>query len=201
MPLKNSLSKSIFFVDILHFKKSLVVTKTIYSKYKGRYRSVTTFKIVLHFLMYIDSDAKQHSCIVLRLSLYVHIVWRPAVKSDSFCLFTSLSARASGAICMIAPVLFYPLAILCYKRKVSLCLFRSNPLEKNKINVYRARICKRLRSPDIDSKESIPPAHVAWRAAKSNRLVVPGPPGWESIPGLLTRFTKVLGLSGNPLSL
>jgi hypothetical protein len=28
----------------------------------------------------------------------------------------------------------------------------------------RARICKLLRSSKIDSKESIPPAYVAWRA-------------------------------------
>ncbi len=35
----------------------------------------------------------------------------------------------------------------------------------------RARIFKRLRSPGIDSEESIPP-------------------GWESIPGLLKRFTN-----------
>jgi hypothetical protein len=33
----------------------------------------------------------------------------------------------------------------------------------------RARICKRLRRPGIDSEDSIPP-------------------GWESIPGLLNRF-------------
>ncbi len=39
--------------------------------------------------------------------------------------------------------------------------------------VHRARICKRLRSPGIDSKESIPPAYVAWRADTSNRVVVP----------------------------
>jgi hypothetical protein len=37
----------------------------------------------------------------------------------------------------------------------------------------RARICKRLRSPGIDSEESIPPAYVAWRAAMTNRVVVP----------------------------
>jgi hypothetical protein len=36
----------------------------------------------------------------------------------------------------------------------------------------RARICKRLRSPGIDSKESIPPAYVARRAGTSNRFVV-----------------------------
>jgi hypothetical protein len=35
-----------------------------------------------------------------------------------------------------------------------------------------ARICKRLWSPGIDSKESIPPACVAWRAGTSNRVVV-----------------------------
>jgi len=31
-----------------------------------------------------------------------------------------------------------------------------------------ARIFKRLRSPGVDSKESIPPAYVAWRAGTSN---------------------------------
>ncbi len=55
----------------------------------------------------------------------------------------------------------------------------------------RARICKRLRSPGIDFKESIPPAHVAWRTGTSNRFVVPFcMPGWESIPGLFRRFTN-----------
>jgi hypothetical protein len=38
--------------------------------------------------------------------------------------------------------------------------------------LIRARICKRLRSPGIDSNESIPPAYVAWRAGTSNRAVV-----------------------------
>jgi hypothetical protein len=32
------------------------------------------------------------------------------------------------------------------------------------MGAYRSRICKRLRSPGNDSKESIPPAYVAWRA-------------------------------------
>ncbi len=36
----------------------------------------------------------------------------------------------------------------------------------------RARICKRIRSTGIDSKESIPPTYVAWRAGTSNRVVV-----------------------------
>ncbi len=52
-----------------------------------------------------------------------------------------------------------------------------------------ARIWKRLWSPGIDSEESIQPVYVAWRAGTTNRVVVPGPPGWKSIPGLLKRFT------------
>ncbi len=39
--------------------------------------------------------------------------------------------------------------------------------------LYRARICKRLRRPGIDSEDSIPPAYVAWRAGTKNRVVVP----------------------------
>jgi hypothetical protein len=57
----------------------------------------------------------------------------------------------------------------------------------------RARICKRLRSPDIDSKVSILPALVAWRASTTTQLDVPVHPATyaggidslESIPGLL----------------
>ncbi len=37
----------------------------------------------------------------------------------------------------------------------------------------RARICKRLWSPGIDSEESISLAHVAWRASTTNRIFVP----------------------------
>ncbi len=38
---------------------------------------------------------------------------------------------------------------------------------------FRARICTRLWSPEIDSEESISPAHVAWRASTPNRVFVP----------------------------
>jgi hypothetical protein len=37
----------------------------------------------------------------------------------------------------------------------------------------RARICKRLRRPGIDSEDSIPPAYVAWRVGTTKRVVVP----------------------------
>jgi hypothetical protein len=38
---------------------------------------------------------------------------------------------------------------------------------------YRARICKRLRSPGTDSEKSIPLAYVAWLAGTTNMVVVP----------------------------
>jgi hypothetical protein len=50
----------------------------------------------------------------------------------------------------------------------------------------RAWIYERLKSPGIDSKESTPPAYVAWRSGLSNRVAgLTGPPCWESVPGLL----------------
>jgi hypothetical protein len=39
----------------------------------------------------------------------------------------------------------------------------------------QSRICKRLRSPGIDSKASIPPAYVAWRAGTTTRFI-----GWQN---------------------
>jgi hypothetical protein len=39
--------------------------------------------------------------------------------------------------------------------------------------LFRARICKRLPSPGIDSEESIQSAYVAWQAGTTNRVVVP----------------------------
>jgi hypothetical protein len=36
----------------------------------------------------------------------------------------------------------------------------------------RARMCKLLRNPGIDSKESIPPAYVTWRAFTTTLFVV-----------------------------
>jgi hypothetical protein len=40
-------------------------------------------------------------------------------------------------------------------------------------SLYRARICKRLRSPRVDSEESISSAYVAWRVSTTNRVFVP----------------------------
>jgi hypothetical protein len=60
----------------------------------------------------------------------------------------------------------------------------------------RARICKRLRSPGIDYKESIPPVYVAWRADTSNRVVVPARQAGNrflgSLKGLQIRALYVL---------
>ncbi len=39
--------------------------------------------------------------------------------------------------------------------------------------LFRARICKRLWSPGIDSEESTPPGYVVWQAGTTNRVAVP----------------------------
>jgi hypothetical protein len=49
----------------------------------------------------------------------------------------------------------------------------------------RARICKRLRRPGIDSEDSIPPAYVAWRVGTTNRVVVPARQAGNRFPGSL----------------
>jgi hypothetical protein len=45
------------------------------------------------------------------------------------------------------------------------------------------KICKRLRRPEIDSKESIPPAYVAWQVGTSNMAVVPARKAGNRFPG------------------
>jgi hypothetical protein len=60
---------------------------------------------------------------------------------------------------------------------------------------FRARICKRLRSPGIDFKKSIPPAYVAWRAGTSKRVVVPARQARTSTPGLLKKGLKIRALT------
>ncbi len=56
-------------------------------------------------------------------------------------------------------------------------LFRSSGIDSKglipPVNVARARICKRLWSPGIDSEESTPPGYVVWRAGTTNRVAVP----------------------------
>jgi hypothetical protein len=67
---------------------------------------------------------------------------------------------------------------------------KTNAGDTGDTNDFRARICKRLRSPGIDSQKSIPLAYVAWRAGTTKKGCRTGPPGWESIPGLLKRSTN-----------
>jgi hypothetical protein len=50
---------------------------------------------------------------------------------------------------------------------------------------HRSRIFKRLRSPGIDSNESIPPAYITWRDGTSNRVVVPARQAWNRFLGSL----------------
>jgi len=44
----------------------------------------------------------------------------------------------------------------------------------NQVWLSRARICKRLWSPGIDSEESIPLVYVAWRGSTTKKVVVSG---------------------------
>jgi hypothetical protein len=43
---------------------------------------------------------------------------------------------------------------------------------------YIARICKRLRRPEIDSEDSISSANVAWRTGTANSVDTPGIDSW-----------------------
>jgi hypothetical protein len=45
-------------------------------------------------------------------------------------------------------------------------------------------------SPGIVSKESIPPAYVAWRAGASNRVFVPALQAGNRLLGSLNKFTN-----------
>jgi hypothetical protein len=58
------------------------------------------------------------------------------------------------------------------------------------ITTTRARICKRLRSPGIDSEKSIPLDYVAWRAGTTNRVVVPARQAGNRFRGSLKRSTN-----------
>jgi hypothetical protein len=51
-----------------------------------------------------------------------------------------------------------------------MCLFTSSSFPGNPVN--RAGIFKLLRSPGIDSKESIPPGYVAWRAGTTTLFLL-----------------------------
>ncbi len=74
----------------------------------------------------------------------------------------------------------------CLLGKVSKRIIRTLDEVRDTACWDQARICKRLRSPGIDSKESILQTYVAWRAGTSNRVVVPACQATsESKPGLL----------------
>ncbi len=67
---------------------------------------------------------------------------------------------------------------------------------RNRVGIglsYRARSCKHLRSPGINSASLF---SLACRFVKQGCPT--GPPGWESIPGILKRFTD--SGSGPPAS-
>ncbi len=71
-------------------------------------------------------------------------------------------------------------------KKKEIYLSKIIVMQVSGIFLYRARICKRLRSLGIDSnQESIPPAYVAWRACTSNMVVAPARQAGNRILGSL----------------
>ncbi len=72
-------------------------------------------------------------------------------------------------------------------------------MKDKKLTLYRARICTRLRSPGIDSKESIPPAYLAGRAGTSYRVVVPARQTGNRFLGSLKGLQIRSGLNSLPL--
>jgi hypothetical protein len=64
------------------------------------------------------------------------------------------------------------------------------------MNHHCARICKRLKSPGIYFKESIPTASVGWRAGTSNGVTIPARQAGNrflgSIKGLQIRALECL---------
>ncbi len=71
-------------------------------------------------------------------------------------------------------------------------LYQSTSVHTRKLHGSKARLCKQLRSPGIDSTSL---GSLLGRYAKS--VCCTGPPGWESIPGLLKRSTNTG--SGGPV--
>ncbi len=65
----------------------------------------------------------------------------------------------------------------------------------------RARICKRLRRPGIDSEDSILPAYVALRAGTAKRIVVPARQAGNRFLGSLKglQIRALLGPAVDPL--
>ncbi len=62
---------------------------------------------------------------------------------------------------------------LCNPPSGILCMLCATCVGKSPVGCTRARICKRLWSPGIDSGESTPPGYVAWRAGTINMVAVP----------------------------
>ncbi len=67
-------------------------------------------------------------------------------------------------------------------------------------SAHWARIWKRLRSPGIDSRESIPLTYVAWLVCTSNRVIVPARQAGNRFLGSL-KGLQIRALHSMPLSL
>jgi hypothetical protein len=90
--------------------------------------------------------------------------------------------------------------ILLFFKLISLTVeseARGRGTETEVAELTRARICKRVESPGIDSHEPIPPAYLAWRGRTTNRAVVParhaGNRFLDSLKGLQIRAQTTAG--------
>jgi hypothetical protein len=103
---------------------------------------------------------------------------------------------------MLYSYLLHPTCILVRRGFSGYAAFRFPRRLFFQMEAVRARICKSLWSPGIDSDDSIPPAYVAWRVGTTNRVVVPARQAGNrflgSLKGLQIRDAQLsccLGLS------
>jgi hypothetical protein len=114
--------------------------------------------------------------------------------SVSFSVFSYITSFFSIIMVLIKllfssfyfPSTFHFITILSYSLSSSSILFLTCTIKCTYTTVLSwARIYKRLRSPGIDSKASIPPDFVAGGAGTSNRVFVPARQAKKRFPGLL----------------
>jgi len=86
------------------------------------------------------------------------------VTNQSLCRNIPTVARVEGISVQADLPQHYPLSHPLHVTQEGISIFC--------ISQPRARICKPLRRPGIDSEDSIPPAYVGWRAGTTNRVVV-----------------------------
>ncbi len=91
--------------------------------------------------------------------MFCHLYFSVEARADNFRVKEKkqLNLQWSQSICSVP-------------RRVYCVLKRGLQYMYTELSKYRARMFKLLRNPEIDSKESIPPAYVAWRAGTTTPI-------------------------------